>query len=471
MPAERDVAKAVNPESLKRPAAAVAKEHGRTIDLSRPAATPSYQSGTRSDDEAIAEKLDIMAREQAAELDKLSRRVLIPKSMQREGTEAVLTKVETRLHILEQSYAELEKKHTAGIEALQERIDASVDTVKALRLQWEKTENVNREAFAELHLGIFNLEKRAGAEKKAVLAPDPASAPVTEPEIAPSLLLGRERAAGAGRLAFLEAARTAAKEAAAPEYEPENALKAAPVKIALFCLALVAVVGYGIWRFVPSGEPLLPSRIAASLPVGGGAAMPAKTEDTNAQLKLGDRYLNGNGRMADVSRGTALIAAAAGRGNPVAANYLGALYRSGTGVEKNMGTAVRWFEAAAQKGNLQAMATLGMLYAGGWKEGTDYGKAFVWLDRAARHGDAASAYRLAVLYELGEGVSVSLSDAFKWYSVAAGEGNDYAAKRARELAAYLPAADRSLAGMVAADFKPLPLDPAANDVAGLHPPG
>jgi len=471
VPAERDVANAAKPGLSKRPAAAIAKEHSQTIDLSRPAATTPYQSGTRANDEAVAEKLDILAREQAAELDKLSRRVLVPKSMQHEGTETVLAKVETRLHILEQSYAELEKKHAVGIKTVQERIDASADAVKALRQQLEKSENVNREAVAELHLGILNLEKRAGAEKKAAPSPDPLSAPVADVEIAPSLLLGRERAGGTGRLAFLEAARTAAKEAAVSESEPETALNGASVKIVLIGLLLLAAVGYGVWRFVPTGDAALPVRTAATRPVESRSAMPAGSEDTNAKLKLGDRYLTGNGREADVSRGAALIAAAAGRGNPVADNYLGTLYRTGTGVEKNMGTAVRWFETAAKKGNLQAMATLGMLYAGGWKEGTDYGKAFVWLDRAARYGDAASAYRLAVLYELGEGVPVSLSDAFKWYSIAAGEGNDYAAKRARELAAYLHAGDRALAGMVASDFKPLPLDPAANDTAGLHPPG
>ena len=51
----------------------------------------------------IAGDYDQMMRLQAAELDKLAKRVLVPKSQMKEGTDAVLARVETRLRLIEQS--------------------------------------------------------------------------------------------------------------------------------------------------------------------------------------------------------------------------------------------------------------------------------------------------------------------------------------------------------------------------------
>jgi TPR repeat protein len=413
-----------------------------------------------------------MLKVQAEELAKLAQRVMVPKSLQREGTEAVLARIETRLHVVEQSYAELKKRLLDENAQLTHRLDDLTTSSQQLAKRMEVSEAHSQSAFAEIRLDLFNLA-HPDAGKATYFPPDDAATgfnpdPVVNPKPQDAVV------EGLGRFSFLSSARVAAQVSAAPHDEESvfaawrkliGAWGKKQLEVAALALLVAAGVGLGAWRFVPSHEAVKPSH-PATLPAATSDPVLAiaAASSPKDELLLGVRLLTGNGMAIDVAKGAKIIELAAQRGQPVAQNYIGVLYQTGTGVTADMATAVRWYKAAAGQGNRMAMANLGKLYAGGWKAGTDYNAAVRWFTRAAKLGDTDAAFNLAVLYERGDGVPFGLINASKWYFIAAAQGDRYAEARAAELADTVPHDDYVMAKMMAADFKAAPLDRAANDL-------
>jgi TPR repeat protein len=454
-----------NPAAERHPADTIGRQ-GKNA-----AAKAEKPAGSEGGVVVAAGEFGDMMRMQAEELGKLAERIIVPKSQQREGTDAVLARLEARMHVLEQSYAELKKREAEDVQELRKQFASAGDAVKVLQVRLDGAEERNRAIFSELRLGIFNLEHPGAAEAKFVPPDETAAmdsfAPPRQPERARSGEMG-------GRM-YLSSARRAALDAAAAsalrEDEPGiRALLKKRVEVSALALLVVVGMGAGAWRLMPEHEAV-PVRAAATAQLPSRPAVVkdrltalAEAGNAKAELILGIRLVNGTGVRADMPRGVRLIEDAARRGEPIAQNYMGVLCQTGKGVGKNMAGALRWFEAAALQGNLKAMANLGKLYAGGWKEGVNYDEAARWFIRAAGFGDTDSAFNLAVLYELGDGVPYSLFDAYKWYAIAGAEGDKSAADRADIIADLMMPGDVKTAGLLAKKFVPSQSNRAANEM-------
>ncbi|PHS28574.1 MAG: hypothetical protein COA85_03305 [Robiginitomaculum sp.] len=186
----------------------------------------------------------------------------------------------------------------------------------------------------------------------------------------------------------------------------------------------------------------------------------AKNGDPVAQFQLASAKLD----AGEAEAGIALMRQAANRGLPIAQYRLGKLYEEGAGVTKDLKEGRRWTERAANGGNRRAMHNLAMMFAEGNSVPQSYETAAKWFQEAARMGLTNSQYNLAFLYEQGLGVPESLAQAFAWYSIAAKAGDKGAKERASEISATLPSSAKNEASTIITNFRPRPLDLAANGV-------
>lgn len=191
----------------------------------------------------------------------------------------------------------------------------------------------------------------------------------------------------------------------------------------------------------------------------------AEAGDAKAQLALGLRLLDGRHKNAALS--ARWLAAAAQKGEAVAAYRLGMLYHSGLGVPVDEVQAFRWLQFAAQKGNCKAMHALAVAYAEGWGTEKNPAAAAQWFERAAALGVTDAQFDLGVLYEQGMGVPASRAQAYKWYLIAAAAGDRGAEARVDALKPQLSSDDVAAAEVGAASFKPAALDHDANMAPAL----
>ena len=81
---------------------------------------------------------------------------------------------------------------------------------------------------------------------------------------------------------------------------------------------------------------------------------------------------------------------------------LGNLYIQGKGVSKDYQKAKEWYEKAAKQGHAIAQYNLSILFITGQGIQKDYQKAREWLEKAAQQGYAEAQYRLGSMYVDGE---------------------------------------------------------------------
>jgi len=111
--------------------------------------------------------------------------------------------------------------------------------------------------------------------------------------------------------------------------------------------------------------------------------------------------------------------AAAAKGDPQAAYFLGKQYAHGQGVPQDYAKAAEYFRQAASQGYALAQNDLGAFYAKGLGVKQDDETAVQWYRRAAEQGDPLAEYSLGHDYAIGRGVSKDMSEALKWYRKAA----------------------------------------------------
>ena len=163
--------------------------------------------------------------------------------------------------------------------------------------------------------------------------------------------------------------------------------------------------------------------------------------------------------------GARLIRLSANRNQPAAQYRLAKLYETGTGVAQDPVTARELIERAARGGNRIAMHDLGNYHAYG--QGglpVDINQGLEWFTRAAERGVVDSQFNVAFLNEGKEGVPRNLETALFWYYVAARQGDQGAPGRIEELSAEIDAATRADIKARADQFKPKPVDEAANGI-------
>ena len=466
--------------------------------------------------EPAKDDYDSLMRKQAEALDHLAQRLIVPKSMMKEGTEAVITRLEARVGVVEQSHTALEKRVADEFKNLAHQAAAITEAAQQLQKRVEAFENRQQLALAELRLDVHNLvhpdkpvapqrfsiaEDTAKAEPLAEVparvetpvaetftiesvtdtpsaeakdaetpSPEVVEAPKAEgpePLTIADLSSAEKPAEAASRIGYLSSARRAAMDAAQVtekgKRKPSRKQWLDAWRWALGVMFLVAM-GTGAFLLTLGSFAKAKPEIVQVTSVVKPASLAARAAkgDAQAELALGMKLMNGKGVPVDAGQAAVWLTRAAAKGLPVAQNIAGVLYQTGTGVDADMSRAVRWYGLAASHGNVKAMANLGKLYAGGWRSGTDYVQAAHWLSQAANFGDVDAQFDLAILYERGEGVPRNVVDAFKWYSIAAARGDANAASRASILTGQLGPEELQAAQAAAAAFKPQPVDPASN---------
>jgi TPR repeat protein len=430
-----------------------------------------------------------MMRLQAEQLDKLAKRIIVPKATTKEGTDGAISRLEARMRVVEQSLTDLEGRRRRDAKELADRIDLAIEAVEQRQKRLETSDSRQLQALAELRLELHNQTSRA---KETGLEATSGAAERLEPTVSdetdfqpwknsPASETAEPNSASpeSGQHGYLSSARRAAIDAAAAaSQESDRPSKRWTPWHWLLGAAMVAAAGLGFVLNMRS-DVAAPVQVASQLvahnnrqPPNRPAEKPSVTAlaaagNAEAQLILGLKLLNGAGVAMNIEKAAGWLERAAIRGQPIAQETIGVLYQTGTGVVADMSKAIRWYEAAARQGNVKAMANLGKVHAGGSSEGTDFAKAAQWFARAAGFGDVDAQFDLAVLYERGDGVPRSPADAYRWYAIAAAQGDHDAPARADLVAEQLSPDKLQAAKRAAADFKPNPASRAANDIPSL----
>ncbi|HWA92128.1 MAG TPA: TetR family transcriptional regulator [Rhizomicrobium sp.] len=420
---------------------------------------------------------------QAAHLEEIAKRLILPESALKQGTDAVIARLDTRIRVLEKSIAGLETRQTATETDAPKRLKPVIDRLDRLDARMDGADAKALQTVSELRLSLHQLESRVGALEgpdKVVAAPEPWT---PEPELeaveaAPEDETAEPAQDDNPRHAYLSNVRTLAKEGARAAEERESAEEAerlsrrrrmaVAASVAVLCLGAIGALyvfnpgthGVTMARSKPAPAPVAVAHAAQS-PLDRLSALAMKG-DADAELLVGLKYLEHNDKLA-----ADWLTRAAAQNNALAENALGALYQSGRGVKADSGAAARLYQASAAQGNRHAMSNLAVLHAGGDGRTANFAEAARWFQRAASLGYVDAEFNLAVLYERGDGVPQSLLEAYKWYAIAATAGDAVAKTRADAIATQLTPDELQAAQRAALEFKPAPLNAAANDVPAL----
>ena len=100
-----------------------------------------------------------MMRRQAEQLDKLAKRIIVPKAT-KEGTDGAISRLDARLRVVEQSLADLEGRRSREAKELTDRVDAAIEALQQSQQRLENSDNRQQQALAELRLEVHNLKSR-----------------------------------------------------------------------------------------------------------------------------------------------------------------------------------------------------------------------------------------------------------------------------------------------------------------------
>jgi TPR repeat protein/ankyrin repeat protein/uncharacterized protein YecT (DUF1311 family) len=143
----------------------------------------------------------------------------------------------------------------------------------------------------------------------------------------------------------------------------------------------------------------------------------------DAQAKIADLYLNGQGMLQDVPAAVQWYGKAADKGNSHAQLTLGILYAEGKLVPADLNQAIHWYELAAKQGEVGAQINLGVMYSDGKLVAKDMSQALHWMAQAANQGHALAQYNLGLWYFEGKGIPRDYVLARSWYLKSANQGN------------------------------------------------
>jgi len=114
---------------------------------------------------------------------------------------------------------------------------------------------------------------------------------------------------------------------------------------------------------------------------------------------------------------------AAEAGSAEAQARIGQMLLDGDGVAQDAAQAFAWFERAARAGHVEAANMVGRCYDLGWGVAVDKVAAAAWYRQAAGRGLTWAKYNYATLLALGEGVAEDRPAALALFEEAAAEGN------------------------------------------------
>jgi hypothetical protein len=132
---------------------------------------------------------------------------------------------------------------------------------------------------------------------------------------------------------------------------------------------------------------------------------------------------NGNGGYSkDLKEAFKYFNAAAEKGHPRAANYVGFMHKNGEGTSVNFPAAIQWYQKSAELGYAAAMNNLGTMFREGSGVSVDYQEAMKWFTKGAEGGNAQAMTSVGFLLERGMGVTKDAKLAVTWYEKANATG-------------------------------------------------
>lgn len=126
-----------------------------------------------------------------------------------------------------------------------------------------------------------------------------------------------------------------------------------------------------------------------------------------------------SGKREDVA---AFVREAAEAGSAEAQARLGQMLLDGDGLAQDPRQAFAWFERAANSGHLEAANMVGRCYDLGWGVAVDRPRAAAWFRQAAARGLTWAKYNYATMLALGRGVAEDKATALALFRQAADEG-------------------------------------------------
>lgn len=139
----------------------------------------------------------------------------------------------------------------------------------------------------------------------------------------------------------------------------------------------------------------------------------------DAQRRLGNLLIAGQGGPADPARGVKLLESAALQGETKAFLELGKLYEKGTGVPRDSAKALGYYQKAMDLGVPGAAFQMGSYYEN-LKNGS---KSRWWYEKALSENYGRAAFRLGRLYERGKIVPPDLARALAFYYIGREKGD------------------------------------------------
>ena len=151
---------------------------------------------------------------------------------------------------------------------------------------------------------------------------------------------------------------------------------------------------------------------------GGAAKL-----DSDADVELAVRLIDGDGVPRDPARAVELVRPHAEAGHAEAQFLLGLAYGSGEGIEKDRAIAVTWYRRAAAQNQAHAQFLLGLALLRGDGTSKDISEAIGWFEKSAQNGIAGAQYQLAIAYARGQGVERDVGASTRWFERAAEQGH------------------------------------------------
>lgn len=149
----------------------------------------------------------------------------------------------------------------------------------------------------------------------------------------------------------------------------------------------------------------------------------AKTGNPEAQAKLAQMLLDGNGIKQDRMLAFTWFKLAAKQGHLLATNMVGRCYENGWGSKVNYQQAAHYYQLATDQGLNWGMYNLANLLIKGLGIPKDLAKAFQLYLQAAQTGHAKSMNLIGRFYEEGWIVEADLDIATSWYRRSASAGD------------------------------------------------
>jgi TPR repeat protein len=141
-----------------------------------------------------------------------------------------------------------------------------------------------------------------------------------------------------------------------------------------------------------------------------------------AQVRLGQMFLDGAGVTRDEAAALNWFLCAARKGSCEAMNMAGRCYENGWGIEEDLSVAAHWYRSSADAGHDWGEYNYANMLFDGRGVALDKEQALVWYRRAADQGHTRAMNLLARCYEEGWGAPRNSALACEWYRCSAQGG-------------------------------------------------